>query len=200
MKQEHFRVAIFGSARIKKNDKNYKSIYKLAEQIGERGHDIVTGGGPGIMEAANRGLKDGSKDAHSFGLLIKLPREQKPNKALDIKKEFQYFSKRLDSFMELSNAIIVAPGGIGTLLELSYAWQLIQLKKAKNIPIILMGKQWKRLVTWMKRNLLKNNYIDKQDLDLVFPVNSAKEALKIIDNTYELFLENNPKIVERLRK
>tara|TARA_Y100000034_G_C6877199_1_gene401356 strand:+ start:315 stop:896 length:582 start_codon:yes stop_codon:yes gene_type:complete len=193
MKKEHFRVAIFGSARIKRNDKNYKMISQLAELIGEKNIDMVTGGGPGIMEAANKGHKKGTKTAHSIGLLIKLPRGQKTNKFLNIKKDFHRFSRRLDEFMRLSNVVIVAPGGIGTLLELIYAWQLLQVKKVSNIPIILLGKQWKSLIKWMKKNQLKNDYIKKEDLDFVFPVNNIKEAMKIIDNTHELYLKDKRK-------
>jgi uncharacterized protein (TIGR00730 family) len=189
--KDHFRVAIFGSARIKKNDRNYKLIHKLAEKIGERNMDVVTGGGPGIMEAASSGHKKGNKahKSHSFGLLIKLPREQKSNHSLDIKKEFKYFSKRLDKFMELSKVIIVAPGGIGTLLELMYAWQLLQVKKKKDIPIVLLGSQWKGLIEWMKKTQLKTKYIEKEDFNLVFPVKNIGEAMVIINNKYDSYLK-----------
>jgi len=186
---KHFRVAIFGSARIKRNDKNYKLISELAELIGERNMDIVTGGGPGIMEAANKGHKKGTKTAHSFGLLIKLPRKQKTNKFLDIKKDFHRFSKRLDEFMRLSNAVVVAPGGIGTLLELVYAWQLLQVKKISDVPIILLGEQWKGLLKWMEKYQLKHKYIKKKDLQLVSVAKNVQEAMMIIDNTHELYLK-----------
>ncbi|MAF50664.1 MAG: hypothetical protein CMH64_01100 [Nanoarchaeota archaeon] len=187
--KDHFRVAIFGSARIKKDDKNYKMIHNLAEKIGEQNMDVVTGGGPGIMEAASSGHKKGNVDhkSHSFGLLIKLPREQRSNHSLDIKKEFKYFSKRLDRFMELSNVVVVAPGGIGTLLELVYAWQLLQVKKKKGIPIILIGNQWKLLIQWMKQTQLKAKYIKKEDFDLVFPVKNIHEAMVIINDKYESY-------------
>ena len=120
---ERFRVAIFGSARIKENDSRYKQIYTLAKMIAAEGFDVVTGGGPGIMEAANKGHKDGRKKGkivHSFGLNIVLPKEQTANKHLDIKKDFERFSERLDYFMYLSNVVVVAPGGVGTLLEFFY--------------------------------------------------------------------------------
>lgn len=198
---KHFRVAIFGSARIKRNDRNYKMIHSLAEMIGERNMDIVTGGGQGIMEAANKGHKKGGKtNVHSYGLLIRLPREQYPNKFLDIKKDFSKFSKRLDNFMELSNAVVVAPGGIGTLLELIYAWQLLQVKKVSNIPIILLGEQWVKLIEWMRKNPLKHRYIKAKDLDLVFPVKNVDEAMTIINRTYQLYLKDHKKIVQKIQE
>ncbi len=200
IKDGHFRVAIFGSARIKRNDKNYKMILKLAEMIGERNMDIVTGGGPGIMEAANRGHKKGGRhNVNSFGLLIRLPREQMTNNCLDVKRDFHRFSKRLDEFMRLSNAVVVAPGGIGTLLELIYAWQLLQVKHIQQIPIIVIGEEWKKLIEWMEKYPLKHKYIDKRDLELVFPVNSVEEAMRIINLTYEFYLRNHKQIVKKIQ-
>ena len=160
----HFRVAIYGSARIKKNDKNYKSIKELAKRIGEKNIDIITGGGPGTMEAANAGHRAGSKGStsKSFGLLIRLPREQTANKHLDVKREFKIFSERLDNFVALSNVVVVAPGGIGTLLELFYTWQLVQVKHSCNIPIILLGRQYKFLLKWVRKFLVKRGYVDKK--------------------------------------
>lgn len=201
VKDGHFRVAIFGSARIKRNDKNYKLIQELAEMIGERNMDIVTGGGPGIMEAANRGHKKGGKEnVNSFGLLIRLPREQRSNNSLDVKKDFNRFSKRLDEFMRLSNAVVVAPGGIGTLLELIYAWQLLQVKHIQQIPIIVLGEEWKKLIEWMEKYPLKNNYIDKKDLELVFPANKPEEAMRIINLTYEFYLRDHKQIIKKMQK
>ena len=201
VKDGHFRVAIFGSARIKRNDKNYKMIQKLAEMIGERNMDVVTGGGPGIMEAANKGHKKGGKhNVHSFGLLIRLPREQMTNKGLDVKRDFNRFSKRLDEFMRLSNAVVVAPGGIGTLLELVYAWQLLQVKHIQQIPIIVIGEEWKKLIEWIERYPLKRKYIDKRDLELVFPVNTIDEAMRIINLTYEFYLRDHKQIVKKMQR
>jgi len=190
--ENHFRVAIFGSARVHKNDKNYKLIYHLAKMISEENLDIVTGGGPGTMEAANSGHKAGNKEnkSHSFGLLIDLPKEQKANKHLDVKKEFSIFSDRLNQFMYLSNAIVVAPGGIGTLLELFYSWQLIQVEHVCNMPIILLGDGYDELIKWIKNHLLKNKYIEKKDLDFIFVVNNKKEAMDIIKLTYHEYLKS----------
>jgi len=186
---KHFHVTIFGSSRIKKNDSVYKQIYLLARMIGERNIDVITGGGPGIMEAANSGHKEGIKkrnhDAHSIGLGIKLPHEQKFNKSVQIYQKFDKFSKRLDNFMLMSNAIVVAPGGIGTLLELFYTWQLMQVKHICDIPFILLGKQWKPLIKWMEEYPLKQKYFEKVDLDLVFLADDCHEAIKIIDEAHK---------------
>ena len=190
--KKHFRVAIFGSARIKKTDKYYKEIYHLARSLGSMGIDVVSGGGPGLMEAANRGHEEGRKKArnggtHSFGLTIKLPEEQKDNRRFDMKKDFQRFSARLDYFMQLSNAVVVAPGGVGTLLEFLYTWQLVQVEHIYDIPIILLGGQWKPLVEWIKKGPLKHGLLSQEDLDSIYLVKDNKEAIKIIKTSYEVF-------------
>ncbi len=189
----YFRVAIFGSSRIKKNDAVYREVYKLAKMLGERGLDVVTGGGPGLMTAANAGHKKGSigTKAKSFGLGIKLPKVQKFNTNLDRKEEFTRFSSRLDKFMLLSNAVVVAPGGVGTMLEFFYTWQLVQVKHICSIPIILMGKQWIELIKWLEKYPLKKKYFDKHDLDLLFLADNSKEVMKVIDKAYGEFKKGN---------
>ncbi len=193
LKRNEFRVTIFGSSRMKSIDSEYKQVYKLAKMIGERGIDLVTGGGPGIMEAASSGHKIGSKKnkAHTIGLNIKLPHEQRFNQYIEIKKEFTRFSERLDNFMLLSNAIVVAHGGIGTTLELFYAWQLMQVKHICHIPIILLGEQWKGLIKWLKNEPLKRRFFNKEDLGLLFIVKKSEEAIKIIDDAYKEYKEGN---------
>lgn len=183
-----FRVAIFGSARIKKGELIYKQIEELTKMLGKRGIEIVTGGGPGLMEAANKGHKEGSKrykNAHSIGLGIRLPEGQMFNRHLDTKKEFNLFSERLDNFMILSNAVVVAPGGIGTLLEFFYTWQLVQVKKICSIPIILFGEQWSNLVDWLESWPLKKRLISEKDLKLIFLTESCNEVFEIIDKSYK---------------
>lgn len=186
-KREHFRVTIFGSARIKKSNKMYKQIEILARTAGERGYDVVTGGGPGLMRAASKGHGEGSKKtgAHSIGIGIKLPKEQKFNKHVDIKKEFKRFSKRLDVFMSLSNVIVVAPGGVGTLLELFYTWQLTQVNHICHTPIILMGRQWPSFLKWLEEYPLGSKYLDKKDINLLYLSKDCEETIKIIDNIYK---------------
>jgi hypothetical protein len=189
LKCRDFRVAIFGSARLKKDDKIYKQVYDLAKEIGKHKFDVVTGGGPGLMEAANAGHEEGDKrgKADSIGLVIKLPWENKSNKHLEIKKEFNTFSKRLDTFMKLSSAIVLMPGGIGTSLELFYAWQLIQVKHVKPIPIILVGKMWEELIKWIKKYPLKNKLMSLNDMDTIYVAKNNKQAMKIISETYKHF-------------
>ena len=190
--KKHFRVAIFGSARIKPDDPRYKQIQSLAYRIAEAGFDVVTGGGPGIMEAANKGHQAGQKegdDSHSFGLNIELPHEQSSNGHLDIKKDFKRFSKRLDSFMSLSNVVVVAPGGVGTLLEFFYTWQLIQVKHICDIPIIFMGDMWPELIEWIEKWPLKKKFLDKEDLHSLFLAKHCSEAIKIIKKAHKYHLE-----------
>ena len=190
--KEHFRVAVFGSARIKSSSKYYQEVYKLTKMIGKLGVDIVTGGGPGIMDAANKGHEDGKNEArkngtHSFGLTIRLPREQSDNKHFDMKKDFDKFTARLDYFIQLSNAVVVATGGVGTLLEFLYTWQLVQVEKIYDIPIILLGDQWPPLIEWIKKGPLKNKLLNEEDLDSIYIVRDADEAFKIIKTSYEIY-------------
>jgi hypothetical protein len=178
----HFRAAIFGSARIKKKDRIYKDIYELSRMIAAEGIDVITGGGPGIMDAANAGHQEGraNQDIHSIGLNIKLPREQQANRHLDVKKEFHRFSERLDNFMVLSNVVVVAPGGIGTLLELAYTWQLVQVKQICDIPIIIFGDMWAAFLDWIEEWSLKTGFMDRSDLDNVFLAKTKEEVMEII--------------------
>ena len=181
-----FRVTVFGSSRIQEGDQEYQDIYKLAKMIGNRGIDIISGGGPGIMKAASAGHKAGSKrsGAKTIGLGIRLPHEQRANRYLDIEKKFNRFSARLDNFMALSNVIVVAPGGVGTTLELFYAWQLMQVKHVCNIPIILFGDQWKGIIKWLEKEPLKRGFLDRKDLNLLFLANNCGEAIKMIEKAY----------------
>ncbi len=182
-----FHVTIFGSARIKKGDKEYEDVYNLAKIIGERGISLVTGGGPGVMRAANTGHIAGSQKtkAYTVGLGISLPHEQRIDPYVDIKKKFTRFSERLDKFMLLSNVIVVAPGGIGTMLELFFAWQLMQVKHISGIPIILLGEQWKGLLQWLRKTPLKRRFFSKEDLKLLFYAKNYNEAMEIINVSYE---------------
>jgi uncharacterized protein (TIGR00730 family) len=187
----HFKVAVFGSSRIKKNDVIYKNVKNLALLLGEKGVDVITGGGPGLMQAANEGHKAGTKKsgsrAHSIGIGVKFLWDQKFNSSVEYKEEFNIFSRRLDEFMLLSNAVVVAPGGLGTMLELFYTWQLVQVHHICDIPIILMGKEWKDLLKWIKNNPLKKKYLDEQDYKLVFHVKTPQQAVEIIKDNYEHF-------------
>ncbi|MAG77625.1 MAG: hypothetical protein CL811_12795 [Colwelliaceae bacterium] len=191
VKKKEFRVTIFGSARIKKDDPVYKQVNKLARMIGERGMDVVTGGGPGLMKAANLGHREGSKKsgAHSIGLGIRLPHEQKFNKGVQVSEEYKRFSSRLDKFMLLSNAIVVAPGGVGTMLEFFYTWQLMQVEHICHIPVILMGDMWTYLIKFLEKGPLQKKYFELKDLNLIFYAKNCNEAMKIIDEALKHFKE-----------
>jgi len=184
---KHFHVCIFGSARIGKKHPTYTLVEELSRQIAQAGLDVVTGGGPGLMEAANRGHQKGriNDNSHSIGLNIKLTSEQEPNSHLDIKKEFSRFSRRLDNFMLLSNVVVVAPGGVGTLLEFLYTWQLIQVKHICNIPIILLGDMWLEFVDWIRVNPLNSGLISEEDMNSIFFAKTVSDAMKVIKKAYE---------------
>ncbi len=176
----HYRVAIFGSARIHEGDQDYKDVFEIARGLAESGFDIVTGGGPGLMQAANAGTKSAHSASRSIGLNIRIPREQNPNDFLDIKEEFSLFSNRLDTFMALSDAVVVAPGGIGTLLELFYAWQLIQVEHICETPIILYGEIWANLLVWLENEVMERKLFNKSDMHMIFHVTEPVQAVELI--------------------
>jgi len=187
--KNRFSVAIFGSARIKDDRPMYRKVYGLAKLLAERNYDIVTGGGPGLMEAANAGHKAGNKGngSRSVGLGVKLPKEQKFNAHLDEAETFMRFTSRLDKFMLLSNAVVVASGGVGTLLELFYTWQLVQVRKKKDIPIILLGPMWPGLLRWLEEQPLKQKYFTKEDYGMLVLAKDENHAIRIIDEAYKVF-------------
>ena len=190
MGTEFYRVSIFGSARIKPDTKEYKGVYTLAKELAENGADIVTGGGPGLMEAANAGAKEGSSKSKSFGIRIDLPFEATPNDHLDIKFYHKRFSSRLDEFMRISHAVVVTPGGIGTLLELLYTWQLIQVNHISARPIILVGDMWNGFLDWIKSEPLKAQLLDKADFDNIVIVKNVHEVTKLLKPEIKAFYVN----------
>lgn len=197
MNEGHFRVAIFGSSRTKPDTEIYKQVYELAEQLGGHGIDLITGGGPGIMEAASAGHNKGDKTgrAHSIGVTVQLPFKENANKYIDIEQHYQRFSERLDQFMVLSNVVVIVPGGIGTCLELFYSWQLTQVGHVAPMPIIVVGQQWRELVEWARKWLLGNKLVDEKDFNNVFVVDNPLEATKIIMNTYKIYEKEGPEYV-----
>lgn len=187
-----YRTCIFGSARIKTDSKAYNDVVELARLLATSDIDILTGGGPGLMEAANLGAKRGRTEARSkslsLGLTIELEWEPEPNHHLDVKRHHLRFSSRLDDFMRLSHSIIVTPGGIGTLLELFFAWQLIQVKHMTTRPIVLMGREfWSGVIAWLKKKPLAEKLMGSQDFDFVTVVDTPKEAFKIIADHHTAF-------------
>jgi uncharacterized protein (TIGR00730 family) len=192
LENTNYRVCIFGSARIWPQDPIYHAVFRLAQSLSERGIDVVTGGGPGLMEAANRGvLAAKRRRSQSYGLPIVLPSlAEPPNKHLDIKSAHRRFSSRLDEFIRLSHAVIVAPGGIGTLLELMYVWQLLQLQAAESRPVILLGREyWSGLIDWMRKMPVGRGLVDADDLEHVMIVDRPEEALAILAASHRTFLD-----------
>lgn len=180
-------VSIFGSARTKSEDPYYKLTEEIAQKIVEHGYGIITGGGPGVMEAGNKGahLAGGT----SVGLNIHLPFEQHDNPYIDSDKNinFDYFFVRKVMFVKYSQGFVVMPGGFGTLDELFEAITLIQTHKIDKFPIILVGSSfWNGLVEWIKTTLLDSfKNISPGDIDLVQVVDSAEEVIEILDKFYE---------------
>jgi uncharacterized protein (TIGR00730 family) len=201
LEDTEFRICIFGSARIRPEDPTYQTVYRLAKSLAELGVDIITGGGPGLMEAANRGVQEAKNEqSKSYGLPIELPRGiETPNKHLDIKSQHKRFSSRLDEFMRLSHAVVVAPGGIGTVLELMYVWQLLQVGMIEPRPVILLGREfWSGFIAWMRDQQLQKGFISPQDLDHVHLVDSPKEVVAIIRSALAAYQERLRPAVEAM--
>jgi uncharacterized protein (TIGR00730 family) len=173
-------VSIFGSARTKPTDSYYNETVEIAEKIVKQGFGVITGGGPGLMEAANKGAQQG--DGTSVGLVIELPFEQKINPFIDNDKRinFDYFFVRKVMFIKYAQAFVVMPGGFGTLDELFEALTLIQTEKIKKFPIVLFGSDfWAGLIDWIKNTLLTEYHnISPEDLDLIKVVDDVDEAVK----------------------
>ena len=183
-------VSIFGSARTKPENQYYKIGEEIAQKLTKKGYGIITGGGHGIMEAANKGAHSGN--GKSVGLNIDLPFEQEANKYIDNDKliNFDYFFVRKVMFVKYAQGFVVMPGGVGTLDELFEAITLIQTKKIGAFPIVLVGKDyWDGLLDWIKNVMLKKeNNISPEDLELFTLVDNADDAVKFIDNFYSKYL------------
>ncbi len=183
-------VSVFGSARTKPHEAYYQIAEEIAAKLVRHGYGVITGGGPGIMEAANKGAK--SENGKSVGLNIDLPLEQGGNIYIDPDKmiSFDYFFVRKVMFVKYSQGFVVMPGGFGTLDELFEAMTLIQTKKIGQFPIILVGKKyWQGLLDWIKETLLEREQtISIGDLDLVHLVETPTEAVNIIDDFYSKYL------------
>ncbi len=172
-------VSVFGSARLAPDTPAYQDCVKLGELLAEHGYSVLTGGGPGIMEAANRGAWN--VNGNSVGLNIKLPMEQHPNPYQETALEFRYFFIRKVCFLKYSVALVVYPGGFGTLDEFSECLTLVQTAKVRSIPLVVVGKDfWNPLIEWFRKSMLPMGVISPQDLDLLHVVDNAQEAFDII--------------------
>jgi uncharacterized protein (TIGR00730 family) len=177
-------VSIFGSAREEKNAKYYKDAEKTAFLLSKKGYAVITGGGGGIMEAANKGAYDAG--GVSIGLNIELPHEQHPNRYATIQMGFRYFFARKVMFVKYAGAFIVFPGGFGTLDEFFEAATLIQTQKIKPFPIVLYGKEyWEGLLHWLHKKALPDKYISPEDLDIFKIVDTPEEAAKSIVSPFK---------------
>lgn len=172
-------ISIFGSARTTEKSKDYRAARELAKKLAQAGFPILTGGGPGIMEAANRGAQDGG--GVSIGLGIELPFEQGMNEYVDVALYFRHFFVRKVMFLKYSTAFVAMPGGFGTMDELFEALCMLQTDKIVSFPIVLFGADyWSGLIDWIKERMLGEGMISKEDNDLLVVVDSVYEALEAI--------------------
>jgi len=172
-------VTIFGSARVEPGDEIYEKTYQIAKKLALNGYNIITGGGPGVMEAGNKGAKEGG--AKSVGLNIELPLEQCPNPYATLKLDFQYFFVRKVMFVKYAQAYIGMPGGFGTMDELFEAFTLIQTKRIRPFPVILVGtRHWERLLDWVRNTLIPSKFISPEDLDLITLLDDPDEVVHTI--------------------
>ncbi len=194
-KQERYRVTIFGSARAQPGTFVYDEVKRVAAALAEMGCDIVTGGGPGLMQAANEGASAANSPERnrSVGIRVEMPFEQEVNPFVEQAFEHKTFFTRLHHFVLTSNAFVVSPGGIGTVLELMMIWQLLQVKHVHDTPLILVGKMWSELVDWAKANLLKPqlSLASPADLDIPRRVSTADEAVAILREHHAMWVAKN---------
>jgi uncharacterized protein (TIGR00730 family) len=175
-------VSIFGSARVGPGDETYEKTVLIAKKLAENGFHIITGGGPGIMEAGNKGAKEGG--AKSIELNIRLPMEQESNPYADIKLDFKYFFVRKVMFVKYAQAYVGMPGGFGTLDEIFEAITLIQTKRIKPFPVVLVGSDyWGTLWEWVRGTLLRRKLISPEDVELVTILDDLDEVVRTIKRT-----------------
>ena len=175
----HNAVTIFGSARLKPEDKYYQMAEKLGQLLVQNGFSVITGGGPGIMEAANKGAAEAG--GQSVGMNIKLPFEQKPNPYANLQLDYKYFFIRKVMFVKYAVAYVIMPGGYGTMDELFEALTLIQTKRVKSFPLILMGREyWQGLLDWLKNSMQQKSMILPCDIEMIQIIDEPEEVVKHI--------------------
>lgn len=187
-KRAHYCVSIFGSARAKPGTFAYEEVKQLAEGLANMECDIVTGGGPGLMQAANEGATQGGapQRSRSVGIRVDLPFEQSVNPFVDESYKHDTFFSRLHHFVLASDAFIIVPGGIGTALEALMVWQLIQVGHIKkDTPLIFVGKMWTEFLEWARNNFLPNQLVNPEDLKIPYCVETPAEAIAILKKYHE---------------
>ena len=179
LSEVHPAITIFGSARTKEGEDLYTRAYRLARSLGKAGFNLITGGGPGVMEAVNKGASE--EGVKSVGINIELPFEQKPNHYINLPLSFRYFFVRKVMFIKYAIAYIVLPGGFGTLDEFFEAVTLIQTKKIRPFPVILMGSEyWGDMMAFMRQHMLERNMISKEDLNIFRVMDDPEEVVEYI--------------------
>lgn len=182
MPEAYPAVTIFGSSRSHPNSSTYKATENLSRLLVQNGFNVISGGGPGVMEAANKGAAEAG--GRSVGLHIHLPNEQEPNKYANVRLDFKYFFIRKVMFVKYAVAYVIMPGGFGTLDELFESLTLIQTQRIRSFPVILVNsKYWKGLIDWMKETLMEEKSISKSDLEIFSLVDTPEEVINIINRT-----------------
>ncbi len=177
-------VSMFGSSRSKPNARYYKLAEDTAYLLAKEGYAIITGSGPGLMEAANKGAKRAK--GKSIGLNIQIPSQQKPNKYVDLLLDFRYFFVRKVMFVKYAKAFVILPGGYGTLDEFTEAINLIQTERIPRFPVVLLGREyWKGMFDWLRDTVEKNGCITKDELKIFTVVDTPKEVVGVIKKFYE---------------
>ena len=193
-KRERYRVAIFGSARAQPGTIVYEEVKRVAKAFAAMGCDIVTGGGPGLMQAANEGASLGGAPG-SVGIRVELPFEQDVNPFVEQAFEHETFFTRLQHFVIASDAFVVVPGGIGTVLEMLMIWQLLQVRHVGNVPLILVGKMWQGLVEWARLSMLDPRLAlaSAEDLQIPICLDTADEAIEIVRELHGRWRAQQPR-------
>jgi uncharacterized protein (TIGR00730 family) len=182
-------VSIFGSARTQPDDPMYEAARTLAARLSEQGFTVITGGGPGIMEAANRGAKEA--DGVSVGLAVELPHEHGPNPYVDTAQYFRYFFVRKTMFVKYAQAFVIFPGGFGTFDELFESMTLVQTEKIDHFPIILFGSEyWAGLLDWLRSTVIPAGNVSPGDLDIIRVCDDIDEIVHVISESYRTRDEN----------
>lgn len=203
-KKERYRVTIFGSARVPKDSWVFGEVKRLARTLSGMGCDIVTGGGPGLMQAANEGAAQAGKGdrSRSVGIRVDLPFEQEVNPFVEQAFEHRTFFTRLHQFVLMSDAFVVVPGGIGTALETLMVWQLMQVRHLDDrTPLILIGKMYSRLVDWACEHMLNPQFplANPEDMEIPLCVSTADEAIAVIRKDHSAWRKSQRKGTTRSR-